>query len=78
MSEADKMFEELGYTKNQITNEFINYSKKELRYNSQKEWKICINFNCFDEYLITKNVRYFSNKELQEINKKCKVLGWLE
>ena len=27
MSEADKIFEELGYEKDQITDEFINYSK---------------------------------------------------
>lgn len=75
---ADEMFEELGYDKHIITDEFINYSKKEIRYKSQKEWEICISFNCYDKYLITKNKPYFCLEELQAINTKVKELGWYE
>jgi len=78
MSEADKMFDQLGYTKNKITDEFISYSKKELRYKSQKEWELCISFNCYDKYLITKNIQFYSLELLSAINKKCFELGWLE
>ena len=74
MSKADMMFEKLGYTKNEITDEFINYFKKELRYKSQKEWEICISFNCYDKYLMTKNKPYFAFEEIQAINEKCKEL----
>lgn len=74
---ADEMFEELGYIKRNITDEFIVYSKKELRYKVQEEYEVCIDFNCYDKYLLTKNKTYFSIKELQAINKKCQELGWL-
>lgn len=77
ISKADEMFEKLGYKKNQITDEFINYSKKELRYKSQKECEICINFNCYDKDLAIKNKQFFCLKELQAINEKVKELGWL-
>ena len=60
----------------QILKEFIAYSKKELRY--KREWEICIDFNCYDKYLITKNKPYFCLEELQAINKKVKELGWYE
>jgi hypothetical protein len=78
MSESDEMFKELGYTKNKITNEFITYSRKELRYKIHKEWELCISFNCYDKYLITKNIQYYSLQLLQAINKKCQELGWLD
>ena len=75
MTEADKMFEELGYTKNKITDEFISYSKKELRYKSQKEWELCISFNCYDKYLITKNIQFYSLELLSAIKKNVKNWG---
>ena len=74
---ADEMFEELGYRKNK-SKEFIIYSKKEMRYNKPKEWEICLDFNCLDMYLITKNKQIFSLEELQAINKKCQELGWVK
>lgn len=76
MSKADEMFENLGYKKKDITDEFIVYSKKELRY--KREWEICIDFNCYDKYLCTKNKSYFCLEELQAINEKAKELGWNE
>ena len=75
-NQGDEMFKALGYNKKQITDEFIAYSKKELRY--KREWEICIDFNCYDKYLITKNKPYFCLEELQAINKKVKELGWYE
>ena len=79
MSEADQLFQKLGYTKDQITDGFINYSKKELKYNSStKKYEICIYFNCYDKYLGIKNKQFFSLEELQAINKKCEELGWLK
>ena len=74
---ADEMFEELGYNKKQVTDEFIVYSKKELKYKSQKEWEICIDFNCYDKYLMLKNKSYFCLEELQAINKKVEEMGWI-
>ena len=74
--QSDEMFKVLGYNKKQITDEFIAYFKKELRY--KREWEICIDFNCYDKYLITKNKPYFCLEELQAINKKCQELGWLD
>lgn len=76
MSEADEMFEELGYKENTLQ-EFIIFSKKELRYTSQKEWEICLDFNCIDKCLMVKNKAYFSIEELKAINKKCEELKWL-
>ena len=61
-----------------ITDEFIVYSKKELRYKVQKEYEVCIDFNCYDKYLLTKNKMYFTMQELQAINEKVKELGWNE
>ena len=78
MSKADEMFEKLGYEKRNITDEFIVYSKKELRYKVQKEYEVCIDFNCYDKYLLTKNKMYFTMQELKAINEKVKELGWNE
>lgn len=72
------MFEELQYNKS-ITrsNEFIIFSKKELKYNCQKEYEICITFDCLDKCVFTKNKPYASSKELQAILCKCRELGWI-
>lgn len=74
---ADELFEKLGYKKSK-NKEFIIYSKKELRYNKQKEWEIRLTFDCLDMCLMIKNIYYFSLEELQAINLKCKELGWIE
>lgn len=78
MIKADKLFELLGYEKEQITDEFIKYSKKKTKYNnSTKEHEISINFNGYDKYIGIKNKQFFSLKELQAIQMKCKELGWI-
>ena len=83
MSEADKLFEELGYNKEL----FITYSIKIL------EHQYNINFNGIDkiveikEYYYNKsgffetktlNINDMSNEIQQAINKKRKELGWIE
>lgn len=78
MKTADDLFEELGYIKRQITDEFISYSKREMRYKSMKEWEICINFDRYDKCVFLKNKVYFCTEELQAINKKCQEMGWIE
>lgn len=83
MSEADKLFEKLGYKKEL----FITYSIKIFEHHYD------INFNGIDknveikEYYYNK-VGFFETKTLnikdispeiqQAINLKCKELGWLE
>ena len=78
MSEADKMFKELGYEKFYCINNIDN-TTNDIRY-------------CTDEFEIKFNMIYeaieFEKKkahynsitmqELQAINKKCKELGWIE
>lgn len=66
MSEADKMFEELGYEK-----------PKNMLYRSNK---INIVFDkVFEEIAIIQGskVLFISKAELKAINKKCEELGWL-
>lgn len=78
MSEADEMFEKMGYSK-------IEQSKRYLRYHSER-YGYRIDFE-----LVLKEVRctsitnqgnthfrYFNVDELQAINQKCKELGWIE
>ena len=72
MSEADKMFENLGYEKKdtywkedeQI--HFIEYSTDE----------ISIEFSIFTKHIMITNL--INIQELQAINKKCEELGWIE
>lgn len=74
MSEADKMFEELGYYKDfdNITHE---YRKEE------DEDFFEIDF-WLDDKEVSKNsyceIGYITMQELQAINQKCKELEWIE
>lgn len=73
MSEADKMFEELGYYKdfNNRTHEY----RKEL---DGEQFEIDFWLN---EREISKNnyrnIGYITIEELKAINKKCEELGWI-
>ena len=79
MSEADKMFEELGFTKEflvSIANDEqwgINYknirTETEITFD-EIDKEVCI--SDMDDQSI-----YISMQELQAINEKCKELGWL-
>ena len=67
MSEADKLFDELGY-ENQKTPMAEVYTKKskygirQLAFHKAKH--------------INLDIEYMTLEELQAINKKCKELGW--
>ncbi len=78
---ADEMFEEIGYTKNDIKatdgNIIFTTYEKENQLGSKKFNKT-INFIVIDEYMSFKNILILDKKELQAINKKIEELGWNE
>lgn len=69
MGEADKAFEELGYTK-KIREENIFYIKDDTEIRFIKQLKY---FTCVDDY---GSWQYITMKELKAINAKVKELGW--
>ncbi len=71
MSEADAMFEELGYKKRLIQN--ICEEEIGICYYSEKE---SINFY-YEGQKINKYLAYITMEELKAINKKCGELGWI-
>lgn len=80
MSEADKMFEELGYKKKQETKDFVLYTKNELVISIHKKDKtIGINTDTGEEIFGNTIYDYteISMQELQAIQMKCKELGWI-
>lgn len=83
MSEADKMFEELGYEK--LDNEKLNYIQfireinnitKEIIIFSKKFKKVEIYFYDFKEHI--EFIKPIDMQELQAIITKCKELRWIE
>ena len=83
MSEADKMFEELGYEK--LDNEKLNYIQfvrqinnitKENIIFSKKFKKVEIYFYDFKEHI--ESIKPVDMQELQAINKKVEELRWIE
>lgn len=70
MSEADKMFEELGYIKYE--------SKYNIYYTAQFGTEIAFNKKDKDvtKYWGMEN-QYIDMQELKAINKKCEELGWI-
>lgn len=76
MSEADRMFEELGYEKIIENNIEILYKKE------RRLWDKEISFDLVEKHMRAEmSVGYsepITMQELQAINKKCKELGWIE
>lgn len=79
-SEADKMFEELGYEKTITGFEIARYRKefnlkgaRNIIFSTDKEICVCEE----NERGLAVNRDYFSTQELKAINEKCKELGWL-
>lgn len=80
MSEADKMFEDLGYEWNMLVS-VANGKQWGVSYKNSKtlaeiafdyeDKEICT--SCFE----TDEPVYIGMQELQAINEKCKELGWL-
>ena len=75
MSEADKLFEELGYNISEKLKNGIVYLKE------TDEEDMEISFIDYDDYGKTveadKFDRLITMQELQAINMKCKELGWI-
>lgn len=76
-SEADKMFEKLGYKK-MSNNEYVkHFSLKPARhiiFAIDETISICEE----NENELAVNCDYFAMQELKAINKKCLELGWIE
>lgn len=73
-SEADKMFEELGYKKEDILN--IRGANIGTRFRNRKNGYV---FSFYDENRVfEKPYKEITMEELKAINKKCEELGWLE
>lgn len=75
MSEADKMFDELGYIK-----KFENERKAEYRYIKKimgDLFDFSIIFSKVSKIVVFQGQEGFSMEELKAINKKCEELGWL-
>ena len=72
MSEADKMFEDLGFVKmedNEKVLTFMDNAGFDIQFwKKAKEFCKLVNFN---EYA------FISIEELKAINKKCEELGWM-
>ncbi|MBR2703926.1 MAG: hypothetical protein IKE91_00465 [Clostridia bacterium] len=81
MSEADKMFKELDYKKEEDNN-YILFRKELLN----KEFKIIvfnlnkalIDIRTEDDYYYQTITTILNMQELKAINEKCRELGWLE
>lgn len=74
MSKADEMFEKLGYEDVTHGNDkacISLYGKDNKRIGFYTD-KTVDCYDYFDEY------EYITMQELQEINEKCKELGWIE
>ena len=79
MSEADEMFEKLGYKKDII---FCNSEVDTITYTRDKNYSSNVDFNCIGE---TVKVHYGKEKKdghitmniLKAINLKCRELGWI-
>ena len=80
MSEADKMFVELGYEKKQETKDFVLYTKNELVISIHKKDKtIGINTDTGEEIFGNAIYGYteISMQELKAIQMKCDEMGWI-
>ena len=87
MSEADKMFEDLGYGKQQVCNPLTGeeYSHDYEYAKWDGTWEEHILINDSTKLIHISNLLFgketgiiLTKKKLQAINKKCKELGWLD
>lgn len=82
MSEADKLFQELGYDEKYYYKEGKVYEEVESYKDSKK--CNCIQFDIFNKTFCKFNADDseddldFSMQELKAINKKCEEMGWIE
>lgn len=72
MSEADKMFEELGYwleCENYNMSIWVNDYHEVIKFNNERKE--------FYKAVGNEEFEYITMQELQAINKKCEELGWI-
>ena len=84
MSEADKLFEELGYKKvenrhNIDFNKIYNFTngdkiKEQIRFCKLDKY---VHLECYNYNTGTTFGKFLDMKELQAIQMKCKELGWV-
>lgn len=75
---ADKMFEELGYEKDDTPLDFYGDKKiPYIRYKDEHSYKV-ISFQLEDKFISMSCVNKEFDKVLKAINEKCKELGWLD
>ena len=81
MSEADKLFKELGYKKIDDNSCIARY-RKEFKLKHARgiifaiDKTVCVGEENARELIINRD--YFDMQELKAINEKCKELGWLD
>lgn len=77
-SQADKMFEELGYENIEKSNRYLRYSTDNL-YGEHIDFELKTKRVRCTSVSTQRNVhfRYVYMKELQAINQKCKELKWI-
>lgn len=71
MSEADKLFEEIEFTKIIDNEEFVEYEHIRNPFKIITFIKDCKRINI-------DRIKYLGKKRLQAINEKCKELGWID
>ena len=74
ISEADEMFEALGYKQKDVLN--VRKEKVGISFGNVRTWEI-IDFDDKNK-TFTKPFTGITMEELKAINKKCEELGWLE
>lgn len=72
MSEADRLFEELGYEKYEYLKHTDYWQEKTEKIISFRNDKSVAVFNTYDGF------KAITMQELKAINLKCKELGWIE
>jgi hypothetical protein len=73
-SEADKMFEKLGY---RLEHNHYNCDNSDIYTYHEKDRKNFLRFNTADRTFYSLFDKTYTMQELQAINLKCKELGWL-
>ena len=76
MSEADKMFEKLGYKKKKLDLIFSRFWEEWENEDLAKTFSFNYQYEILD--ITDKNEYGITMQELQAINKKCQELGWLD
>lgn len=76
MSEADKMFEELGYEKKKLNFVFSRFWEELTNEDLQKNFSFNTEYKIID--ITDENKFGITMQELKAINKKCQELGWIE